>query len=96
MIHFTLTLNDYLDQYVINKHAGENVCPICYESELTWNRNKDIEHIMDCYKQQILLKLMRKYHERFNVFPEITDDFMDYVFDQMREEMVTYCGKHQI
>ena len=94
MIRFNLTLSDYLDQYVADRKHDLVNCPVCYENVLVDNRSKDVRHILDCYKQQTILNVMREYHDKFDEYPELTDDFMDLVWTKVELEMLDYYQKH--
>ena len=38
---FTLSLRDYIDQYITNLENGDNHCPVCYEQVMN-DDDKDI------------------------------------------------------
>lgn len=95
MIRFNLTLCDYLEQYITNKNNDEPYCPICYDTCMQWNRSKDIKHILDCYKEQMVVNVLKLYFDEFQEYPEITESFIDEVWQRVEVEMVNYCSKYQ-
>lgn len=91
MIRFNLTLSDYLEQYISDKQQHLTNCPICYQDELSGDRARDIPHIISCYKHQTLLEVMKKYYDKFEEYPELTDEFIGLVDVKVELEMLDYC-----
>ena len=89
---FTLTLYDYIQQYMINREHEQTHCPVCYEQVLCDNTKTNMSHMLDCYKQQVLLYMLQRSKHRDIV--EIERLVMA-AADQVRDEMLTYFESHQ-
>lgn len=87
---FTLSLTDYLEQYITNMDTGSKHCPVCYEQVLEHNKHKDIEHILECYKLQLLeLHIMDTLKKTGDV-PPLTDELIDNLDYQVSREINNY------
>lgn len=89
---FTLTLHDYIQQYIINREMEHAHCPVCYDQVLVDNTKNNMAHILECYKQQVLLHMLQR---------STRDDAQEIerlvmaAADQVCEEMITYFESHQ-
>lgn len=90
---FTLNLPDYLEQYVTNSKKDEPYCPICYERCMTFEHKEDIEHIIDCYKEQIVLEKLSKIIEETGEVPALDAEFLQSINLEIEQEMVRYYSK---
>lgn len=87
---FTLSLTDYIEQYVHNVEHDVKHCPVCYEQVLEHNKQKDIEHILDCYKLQLLEIHIMDTLEKTGDVPPLTDDLIDMLADRVSREVNNY------
>ena len=83
---FTLSLRDYIDQYITNLENGDNHCPVCYEQVMN-DDDKDITHLIDCYKEQLITYVLASYHDKYGDIPEVTDEFMQTLNTRVWQEM---------
>ena len=87
---FTLSLTDYIEQYVRNVEQDVKHCPVCYEQVLEHSKHKDIEHILDCYKLQLLELHIMDTLEKTGDVPPLTDELIDMLADQVSREVNNY------
>jgi hypothetical protein len=92
---FTLSLSDYIDQYTTNKTHGDNTCPICYEQCLYLDTKPDLKHVIDCYKEDMLLNVIQQYRNQHGDTPKLSHDFIDIVLKRVADELFNYCETHQ-
>ena len=95
-MQFTLSLSDYIDQYITNLSCNSYHCPICYEQVLEHDRAKDMEHLVECYRTHLLEIQLREYYDKHGEYPEITVDLVLDLVDKVQQEMVQYCATNQI
>lgn len=89
---FTLTLHDYIQQYVKNRDSQQTHCPVCYEQVLCDNTKTNMAHMLECYKQQLLLQLLKQNAPND---PDSIDRIVTQATDQVCQEMITYFECHQ-
>jgi len=94
-MRFTLKLNDYLEQYVINCDKEAYHCPICYDQCLTFNHVSDIEHILLCYKVHLMELELENFHRDYGEYPQITEDFIYTIMDSVSREMERYYTRYK-
>ena len=90
-MRFTLSLSDYIDQYITNYESGSHCCPVCYDDVLEHNRVTDLEHIVECYRAQLLELLLVEHYEREGEFPPLTSDMITSLIDKVHKEVENYC-----
>lgn len=91
MYRFTLSLADYLSQYVDDKQTEHNNCPICYENVMSMkDTSHDVKHIIDCYREDLVLRTMVEYHKQYDRLPELSDEFIDCVDVKIQQELSRY------
>ena len=90
-MQFTLSLSDYIDQYLINLEQDSTHCPVCYEQVLEHNKIQDMEHIIECYKTQLLETFLRDYLIKHGEFPELTGELVSRLIEQVEREMLKLC-----
>lgn len=95
-MQFTLSLSDYIDQYITNISNNSMFCPVCYEEVLELNRTTDMEHLVECYRIQLLDTRLREHFDKHGEFPEITANLILDLVDTVRREMEQYCIMNQI
>ena len=89
-MRFTLRLSDYLEQYVINTNTLTDHCPICYDKILTFNKEIDIEHMVTCYKIQLLELQLQSHFEDHGEYPVLTESYIMELNDRIESEMSSY------
>lgn len=95
-MRFTLSLHDYIDQYTINKQQQDTHCPVCYHEVMQHNTREDMSHILECYKEQLLLDMLRVYKTKHGELPgDHLLHMVDTVQNRVRTEMIKYCESHQ-
>ena len=88
-MRFTLKLCDYLEQYAINHEKNNIHCPVCYERILTHNKPEDVEHILLCYKMQLIELEFEKHYDMHGSFPDMDDDFIYKITNRVDSEVQT-------
>lgn len=94
-MRFTLSIEDYLDQYVKNKETGDTHCPICYEQVMSDNKSNNITHLIECYKTQVLELELTKYYEEHGALPSSVGDYVDDIMIDIEHELARYCFKYE-
>lgn len=89
---FTLSLFDYIQQYTDNQSNGVNNCPVCYERVITNNTRDNMTHILECYKEDLLMQMLNRYKKQHNELPghELLH-MVDLVQNRVKQEMLNYC-----
>lgn len=87
---FTLNLTDYLEQYLTNDKNREPYCPVCYDKCMSFEHKSDIEHIIDCYKEQMIMDKMSKIIESTGKIPAIDAKFVHDINKMIEQEMMKY------
>lgn len=88
---FTLSLSDYMDQYASNRSVKDNHCPICYECECNGEVAHDLKHVLDCYKEDVILNVIMEYQRKYGEPPAVTSQFVERVEKQVARELASYC-----
>ena len=86
---FTLKLCDYLEQYAINHEKNNIHCPVCYDKVLELNQPKDIEHILSCYKMQLIELELERHYNLHGDFPELDESFIYNITSRVDSEVET-------
>jgi hypothetical protein len=94
-MRFTLSLSDYMDQYISNNTREDNHCPICYERVCGVDIGSDLKHMLDCYKEDVILNVIVEYQRRFGEAPAMTSQFVERVEKQVASELASYCESHR-
>ena len=68
-MRLTLSLHDYLCQYLLNVSDQDTHCPVCYQQELTFDTLKDITHVTNCYKQDLLYLTLEQHLKTHGELP---------------------------
>jgi len=92
-MRFTLSLNDYIEQYLKNMKHDETHCPVCYEQVMCDSKSKDMEHMLDCYRAHLLETYMHKYKQDHGDIPDLTPELILRLVDQVQLEMELFCLK---
>ena len=92
---FTLSLHDYIEQYLNNMDTKHRHCPICYEQHMNDIKADDMKSMLECYKEQIIEKKLHDHIKKHGELPEVDDNFVNSVVDQLEHEMFTYCQQRQ-
>jgi len=87
---FTLSLQDYMGQYVTNMDQHSMHCPICYEPCMCNDSRKDVLHMIECYKDEIITRVLTEYHDQHGELPALDDAFMDMMETRVLDEMNRY------
>jgi hypothetical protein len=95
-MRFTLSLSDYIDQYTQNKTDSDTHCPICYDQCMSMDTKIDMKHMLNCYKEELMLRTIQQYVDEFGCFPELDDGFINKVLQLVTVEMARYCESHQM
>ena len=95
-MRFTLSLSDYIDQYITNLSRDNYHCPVCYEESMEHNRTKDMEHLVECYRVQLLELRFQEYFNKHGDYPRMTAAMILEVVDSVQREMEQYCLMNQI
>ena len=91
---FTLTLNDYLEQYLTNMKQHSMHCPVCYKEEMCDVKSVDLEHILDCYRGHLLETHISRYKlENAGDTPSLSSELVLKLLEQVQLEMELYCLK---
>ncbi len=93
-MRLTLTLHDYLDKYIDIVSADKTWCPICYEQVLQLDRDKDIKHVISCYKE---MKIEMNFREQVRLYGEVMDIskvLLRRIDDMVQEEITAYHIKY--
>lgn len=92
-MRFTLTLHDYLSQYIHNITTDDDHCPVCYGRELQHNSSHDVQHVLDCYKADLLYRALKEYkHTRGNTPDGHTLSLLIKLVNQrVKDQMVDCC-----
>lgn len=90
-MQFTLSLSDYIDQYLTNLEQDSTHCPVCYEQVLEHGKIQDMEHIIECYRTQLLERYLREHLAKHGEFPELTTDTVTQLMNQVEREMIKLC-----
>ena len=90
---FTLKLDDYLEQYRINKKKNSDHCPVCYEQEMTGNVEDDVTHIIGCYKDQEIELALLDHMNKTGEFPDIDEFFIDSIIQKIELEIIECTSK---
>lgn len=93
-MRLTLTLHDYMMKYIEIKRIGESWCPLCYEHVLTDSRTTNMSHMMECYKDLLIEKRLRRYHDQHGEYPVIDEHFAELINKQSRDEMMLFVSKY--
>ena len=88
-MRFTLKLCDYLEQYAINCRKNTMHCPVCYEEIMVHNQPSDIEHILSCYKMQLIEMELEKHYNLYGDFPELDEEFICDISTRVDNEVET-------
>ena len=91
---FTLRFADYLEQYMTNIDNQEPYCPVCYEQCLTFDKKVDAEHIIDCYKEELVIRRINHIVETTGRVPAIDESLIFEINEQIKDEMSEYYLKH--
>lgn len=90
---FTLSLQDYMVQYVTNMDLKQMHCPICYDCCMIDDSREDVLHMIDCYKDEIITRVLTEYHDRHGELPVLDDAFMDMMETRVLDEMSQYYNQ---
>lgn len=90
-MRFTLSLHDYIDQYLRNVDDGDRHCPVCYEQHLTHDKSTDMQGFMKCYKEQIIELKIYDHVMQTGEIPALDDQFADDIIKQIEQEMSAYA-----
>lgn len=93
-MRLTLTLHDYLDKYLDIVIAEQTWCPICYEQAFQLDRDKDIKHLVACYKELQLEIYFRKQVEMHGEVLDISNTLLRHVDAMVKDEMTLYHLKY--
>ena len=88
-MRFTLKLCDYLEQYAENLRKNNIFCPVCYEKILTHDQAQDVDHILMCYKMQLIELELEKYYNLYGDFPEMSEEFIHGIAHRVESEVET-------
>lgn len=92
---FTLNLCDYLEQYVINLEKHEPTCPVCYDHVFAFEKEKDIEHILDCYKINLIERYIDEYFDEFGDWPVLSEKHVVDITSKVDAEVAKYHDKYK-
>jgi hypothetical protein len=92
---FTLSLHDYIEQYLTNVDLGHMHCPVCYEQHMTHMKPADMKEMLECYKDQVIEAHLYKHMQEHGELPIVDEQFVDGILDQIEYEMATYCQQRQ-
>jgi hypothetical protein len=87
---FTLSLHDYMNQYMTNMEQQSMCCPVCYECVMCDDSHKDMLHMIECYKDEIITRVLIEYHDTHGELPVLSDEFMDMMESRVMDEMNRY------
>ena len=87
-MQFTLKLNDYIDQYKQNLEDGSIHCPVCYEEIMEGNTTKDVTHLLQCYKIQVIELTLIRYFDNNGFYPEIDNMFVETINRDVENEII--------
>jgi len=76
-MQFTLTFKDYVDQYLHNMQQEQMHCPVCYEQVMINSQTTDMEHMVDCYKEQRLYLTIKEFYQSGVNHDTLTLDGLD-------------------
>ena len=65
-------------------------CPICYEQCMIDDSRTDMLHMIECYKDEIITRVLIEYHDTHGELPEIDSNFMDMMETRVLSEMNKY------
>ena len=69
-MRLTLSLHDYLYQYMTNVVDEDTHCPVCYERVLQHSAVKDITHVTECYRQDLLYRVLEAHVIEHDQLPD--------------------------
>lgn len=88
---FTLSLSDYVQQYKRNLKQQDTHCPVCYERVMSLTRHEDLDHILDCYQEQLVERIVTTYREThghaMRVTPESLRQVVQFVTERSEQEL---------
>ena len=84
---FTLSLHDYMEQHLCNMEHDDMHCPICYDQCMTGNSKNDVLHIIECYKDEIITRVLMEYHDQHGELPALNDQFLDDMETRVYQEI---------
>lgn len=87
---FTLSLHDYMEQYVINQEHDQTHCPVCYQQVMTWNIKSDTTHLMECYRDDVLYRVLFEYMQQHDTLPALDERFLDMIDARICDELNQY------
>ena len=92
-MRFTLTLHDYLSQYIHNITNEDDHCPVCYGRELQHDSKHDVQHVLDCYKADLLYRALREYKltKGHNPDGDTLSLLIQLVHERVSEQMLNCC-----
>ena len=95
-MRFTLSLSDYIDQYISNVDSGSFCCPVCYDTVLEHNKATDLEHIVECYRAQLLELEMIDHFNVYGEYPELSPGLIVSLIEKVQRELESYCSINRI
>ena len=93
-MRFTLRFEDYIEQYMLNKAADEPFCPVCYEKCMTFDKKTDAEHIIECYREDLIMRKLRDMIELTGGVPALDVSFINSITQQIEDELDSYQFKY--
>ena len=91
---FTLTLNDYLEQYLTNMKQHSMHCPVCYKEVMCDVKSEDLEHLLDCYRGHLLETYISRHKlENAGDTPSLSSELVLKLLERVQLEMELYCLK---
>lgn len=87
---FTLSLRDYMEQYLTNMDNDCMYCPVCYDECMCGDQRKDMEHMIECYKDDMIVRVLTEYHDKHGELPPIDEQFMNQLEQQVLQEMAQF------
>lgn len=92
-MRLTLTLHDYIDKYLDIINSGQVWCPICYDDVMSDSREKNMRHMIDCYKVLKVEEGLRQYKRIHDKFPDDLVSFSKDITSDVKNEMMEYYIK---
>ena len=97
---FTLSLSDYVHQYIDNIKQQDTHCPVCYNCVMQLSRRQDLDHMLECYQQQMIERIVLKYREThghgMHVTPESLRRVVQFVTQRSEQELRDMCHDHSL